>query len=141
MLKITKPPERRCQNAPGCFLGGEDTPAKIFLFYCLPLLLLLNTIKSNSFWKRSVMEGKVLAEKVEFGGLPHPAGSIRSIWPGQNPAGSCSPAPVILTGPLGHSFVAISGSPKCGSLSSLWTSAQEPVGSPDSKSRRAELTG
>ena len=31
------------------------------------------------------------------------------------------------------SLVAVSGSPKCGSLSSLWTGSQEPVGSPDSQ--------
>lgn len=41
----------------------------------------------------------------------------------------------------GDSFVAVSGNLKCGSLSSLWTSAQEPVGSPDSQSRRTELIG
>lgn len=46
------------------------------------LLLLLNTILSNSLWKRSLVEGKVLAEdcrKVGLGGLPHPASSIRGI--------------------------------------------------------------
>ena len=39
------------------------------------------------------------------------------------------------------SFVAVSGSPQCGSLSSLWTSAQASVESPEFKSRRAELNG
>lgn len=38
-------------------------------------------------------------------------------------------------------FVAVSGSPQCGSLSRLWTGARELVGSPDSQSRRTEFMG
>lgn len=66
------------------------------------------------------MEGKVLAgnwRKAELWGLPYPAGSIRGIWPGQNPAGSHSPAPVILTGPLGQTllwqFLAVPNVARC----------------------------
>lgn len=85
------------------------------------------------------MEGKVLAGSWRRGkGL----GSVGGCQPGV--AHDC----IVFSLP-GHShrpsgadsFVAVSGSPKRGSLSSLWTGAQEPVGSPDSPSRRTELIG
>ena len=103
----------------------------------------------SSFWRRTVMEGKVLSESWKKGkGLcpPYPTGSVRGLQPGIGP--DMVPNWIIFSLPSNSHrpsgadpFVALSGSPKCGLLSNLWTGAQEPVGSPDSQSRRTELIG
>lgn len=115
MLKITKPPNKGCQDAPRLHSERERYYLLVNLCLLLPVffffffsLLLVSPIVSSSLWKRSEMEGKVVAgsqRKAGLWGLPYPAGSVRGIWPGQNPAGSHSPAPVILTGPLGQSLL------------------------------------
>lgn len=88
------------------------------------------------------MEGKVLAGSWRRGkGL----GSVGGLQPGAGPGVALDCVVFSLPSnshrPSGADpFVAVSGSPQCGSLSRLWTGAQELVGSPDSQSR-TEFTG
>lgn len=126
---------RRCQNVHMLISVKVGQSCSILslslsVFFSFPVCE-CSPVQVSSFWRRPVIEGKVLAGSWKKGkGLcpPYPVGSVRGLWPGIGPDVVLNwivfSLPSNSHRPSGADpFVALSGNPKCGLLSSLWTGA------------------
>lgn len=149
--------ESRCRNAHRLISGNVGQYCSLFSLslFSFPVCE-CSPVPASSFLEETCdgreHSGRELEERQGLRACPTQqvaSGASSLAWglqPGTGPA--VVPNWIVLSLPSNShrpsgadSFVAVSGSPKCGLLSSPWTSAQKPVGSPDSQSKRTELIG
>lgn len=145
VLKITKPPNKGCQDAPRLHSERERyyllvnlcllLPVFFFSPFCLWAQSCLALFGRDQRWKERLWQGA--RGRQGFGACPTQ----------QVASGASGLARILLDHTLLPQWFwqALWGRVFCGNFWQsqiwFWISAQEPVGSPDSKSRRAELTG